>query len=42
MTSTVKQTADNANHANQLAIAARERAEKGGSVMGATQGKELV
>ena len=32
MTSTVKQNADNAKHANQLAIAARETADKGGSV----------
>lgn len=34
MTSTVKQNADNAKQANQLAIAAREVAEKGGSVTG--------
>jgi methyl-accepting chemotaxis protein len=33
MTSTVKQNADNAGHANQLAIAAREQAEKGGAVV---------
>jgi len=32
MTSTIKQNADNAKQANQLAIAAREVAEKGGSV----------
>jgi len=32
MTSTVKQNADNAKQANQLAIAARDIAEKGGSV----------
>ncbi|MEK7327575.1 MAG: methyl-accepting chemotaxis protein, partial [Chloroflexota bacterium] len=32
MTSTVKQNADNAKQANQLAIAARDTAEKGGSV----------
>lgn len=32
MTSTIKQNADNARQANQLAIAAREIAEKGGSV----------
>lgn len=32
MTSTVKQNADNAKQANQLAIAAREVAERGGSV----------
>jgi len=32
MTSTVKQNADNAKQANQLAIAARDVAEKGGSV----------
>ena len=32
MTSTVKQNADNAKHANQLAIAARETADKGGAV----------
>jgi methyl-accepting chemotaxis protein len=34
MTSTVKQTADNAGQANQLAMAARQQAEKGGSVVG--------
>jgi methyl-accepting chemotaxis protein len=33
MTSTVKQNADNAGQANQLAIAARDQAEKGGSVV---------
>ncbi len=33
MTSTVKQNADNAGQANQLAIAAREQAEKGGAVV---------
>jgi methyl-accepting chemotaxis protein len=33
MTSTVKQTADNAGQANQLALAARQQAEKGGSVV---------
>jgi methyl-accepting chemotaxis protein len=33
MTSTVKQNADNANQANQLAIAARDQAEQGGSVV---------
>ncbi|HUN75102.1 MAG TPA: methyl-accepting chemotaxis protein [Steroidobacteraceae bacterium] len=33
MTSTVKQNADNAGQANQLAIAAREQAEKGGTVV---------
>jgi methyl-accepting chemotaxis protein len=33
MTSTVKQNADNARQANQLATAAREQAEKGGSVV---------
>ena len=32
MTSTVKQNADNAGQANQLAIAARDQAEKGGTV----------
>jgi methyl-accepting chemotaxis protein len=32
MTSTVKQNADNAKQANQLAVAAREVAEKGGTV----------
>ena len=32
MTSTVKQNADNAKQANQLAVAARETADKGGSV----------
>jgi methyl-accepting chemotaxis protein len=35
MTATVKQTADNAGQANQLALAARQQAEKGGSVVGA-------
>ncbi len=34
MTSTVKQNADNAGQANQLATAARSQAEKGGSVVG--------
>jgi methyl-accepting chemotaxis protein len=33
MTSTVKQNADNAGQANQLALAAREQAEKGGTVV---------
>jgi methyl-accepting chemotaxis protein len=33
MTSTVRQTADNAGQANQLAIAARQQAEKGGAVV---------
>ena len=32
MTSTVKQNADNAVHASQLAVAARDHAEKGGAV----------
>jgi methyl-accepting chemotaxis protein len=35
MTSTVKQTADNAGQANQLALAARQQAEKGGTVVSA-------
>ena len=34
MTSTVKQNADNANQANQLAMAARDQAEQGGAVVG--------
>jgi methyl-accepting chemotaxis protein len=34
MTSTVRQNADNASQANQLATAAREQAEKGGAVVG--------
>jgi len=34
MTSTVKQNADNAGEANQLAIVARDQAQKGGSVVG--------
>ena len=34
MTSTVKQNADNAGEANQLATAARDQAEKGGNVVG--------
>ena len=34
MTSTVRQNAENASQANQLATAAREQAEKGGSVVG--------
>jgi methyl-accepting chemotaxis protein len=33
MTTTVKQNADNAGQANQLAIAARDQAEKGGTVV---------
>jgi methyl-accepting chemotaxis protein len=33
MTSTVKQNADNASQANQLALAARDQAEKGGAVV---------
>jgi methyl-accepting chemotaxis protein len=33
MTSTVKQNADNANQANQLAMAARDQAEQGGAVV---------
>ena len=35
MTASVKQTAENADKANQLAIAARQQAEKGGQVVGA-------
>jgi methyl-accepting chemotaxis protein len=35
MTSSVRQTADNAGQANQLVIAARQLAEKGGSIVGA-------
>ncbi len=34
MTSTVKQNADNASQANQLAVAARNQAEKGGVIVG--------
>jgi methyl-accepting chemotaxis protein len=34
MTTTVKQNADNAGEANQLATAARDQAEKGGAVVG--------
>ncbi len=34
MTATVRQTADNAGQANQLALAARKQAEKGGTVVG--------
>ncbi len=34
MTTTVKQNADNAAQANQLALAARDQAEQGGSVVG--------
>lgn len=34
LTGTVKQNADNANQANQLASSAREQAEKGGTVVG--------
>ena len=33
MTTTVKQNADNASQANQLAVAARDQAEKGGAVL---------
>ncbi len=36
MTSTVQQSADNAKEATQLAISAKERAEKGGEIVGAT------
>ena len=36
MTSTVQQNAENAKQANQLTISAKERAEKGGEVMGMT------
>jgi methyl-accepting chemotaxis protein len=36
MTSTVQQSADNAKEATQLALSAKERAEKGGDVVGAT------
>jgi methyl-accepting chemotaxis protein len=38
MTSTVKQTADNAGQANQLAMAARQQAEKGGAVVSSAVG----
>ncbi len=38
MTSTVKQNADNARQANQLAVGARDQAEKGGAVV--AQGRE--
>ncbi len=38
MTSTVKMTADNAGQARQLAIAAREQADKGGAVVSAAVG----
>ncbi|MFX5583082.1 methyl-accepting chemotaxis protein, partial [Acinetobacter baumannii] len=38
MTSTVKQNADNAAQANQLATAARDHAEKGGAVVGKAVG----
>ncbi|MDP9014980.1 MAG: methyl-accepting chemotaxis protein [Pseudomonadota bacterium] len=34
MTSSVQQTADNAGQANQLAVAARQQAEKGGTIVG--------
>ncbi len=41
MTSTVKQNADNAAQANQLAVAARDQAEKGGAVVAkAVQGHD--
>ncbi|HET6431091.1 methyl-accepting chemotaxis protein [Dyella sp.] len=33
MTSTVKQNAENASHANQLAVSARQQAERGGEVV---------
>ncbi len=33
MTSTVKQNADSAGQANQLAVAAHDQAEKGGAVV---------
>ena len=35
MTGTVQQNADNAKHATQLAVTARDRAERGGEVVGA-------
>jgi methyl-accepting chemotaxis protein len=38
MTTTVKQNADNAGQANQLATAARDQAEKGGAVVGKAVG----
>jgi methyl-accepting chemotaxis protein len=38
MTTTVKQNADNAAQANQLAIAARDQAEQGGAVVGKAVG----
>ncbi len=38
MTSTVKQNADNASQANQLAVAARSQAEKGGVIVGKAVG----
>ena len=38
MTTTVKQNADNAAQANQLALAARDQAEKGGAVVGQAVG----
>jgi methyl-accepting chemotaxis protein len=37
ITSTVKQNADNARHANQLAAGSRDTAEKGGQIIAATQ-----
>ncbi|MDM8559090.1 methyl-accepting chemotaxis protein [Candidatus Parabeggiatoa sp. HSG14] len=36
MTGTVQQNADNAHHATQLAVSAKEHAEQGGEVVGAT------
>jgi methyl-accepting chemotaxis protein len=36
MTGTVQQNADNAKHATQVAVTAKERAEKGGEVIGST------
>jgi methyl-accepting chemotaxis protein len=35
MTSSVKSTADNAGQARQLAVAAREQAERGGEIVNA-------
>ncbi len=40
MTSTVKQNADNAAQANQLAMAARQQAEKGGTVVGSCRRRD--
>ena len=38
MTATVRQNADNASQANELVVQAREKAERGGKVVGTAVG----